>query len=55
MKKDNFEHKGIIEKCMLFPCIPVFYGYLFLKKEKKALQDGGFKFLCETCPRLLQL
>ena len=52
-KIENFEHKGIIEKCEgSFPVclfLGVFLGvFSFLKKEKKILRDREFKFLYQT-------
>ena len=34
--------------CGLFPCIPIFLGFIF---DQKVLRDGGFNILRENYPR----
>ena len=48
-KIENFEHKGVIEKCEGSFLVCLFLGvFSFLKKEKKILRDREFKFLYQT-------
>ena len=45
MKKGNFEHKGIIEKCIsFFLAYPFFMGISFLKKKKRHYGMEGLNF-----------
>ena len=52
-KKNFFSILVFIEKwchrkmCGLFPCVPIFKGFIF---DQKVLQEWRFKFLIETNP-----